>query len=99
MATEIKDFQSITIEDIIEWCKENNQVEWLKAEASKEVEQKTYPKGEDGKVDKKQAPIGTKIVPIPYTTLKTNFVAEFFPDLKGKGKKKDFRTKIKELEL
>ena len=51
MATEIKDFQSITIEDIIEWCKENNQVEWLKAEASKEVEQKIYPKGEDGKVD------------------------------------------------
>ena len=46
-----------------------------------------------------QAPIGTKIVPIPYTSLKTNFVAEFFPDLKGKGKKKDFRTKIKELEV
>lgn len=97
MAKEITDFQHITIEDIIEWCKENNQVEWLKAESRKTVEQKIYPKGENGKVDKKQAPIGSKTVPIPYTTLKNNFIIKFFPSLKGDTKKKDFHAMIEEL--
>lgn len=31
-------YQTMKIEDIIEWCKANNQVEWLKETASK-----TYP--------------------------------------------------------
>lgn len=33
-----------TMEEIIDWCKANNQVAWLKEEASKQVERKVYPK-------------------------------------------------------
>ena len=53
-----------TMEEIIEWCKANNQVAWLKAEASRQVERKVYPKvatvSESGKKswrqDKSQEP-------------------------------------------
>jgi hypothetical protein len=30
-------YQKMTINDIIAWCKANNQVEWLKAEVNKKV--------------------------------------------------------------
>lgn len=36
-------YKTMKIEDIIKWCQENNQIEWLKAEANKEVEFKIYP--------------------------------------------------------
>ena len=29
------DYKNMNIDDIILWCKENNQVEWLKAEAKR----------------------------------------------------------------
>lgn len=31
------DYKTMNINDIIAWCKENNQVEWLKAEINKTV--------------------------------------------------------------
>ena len=37
------DYQHMKIEHIIEWCKENNQVEWLKEAASRTI---TTEKGE-----------------------------------------------------
>ena len=44
-------FKDMDINDIINWCKENNQVAWLKETASKQVEYKVYPKVKVAKVD------------------------------------------------
>ena len=85
-------YLTMKIEDIIKWCQENNQVEWLKKEAAKKVEVKVYPKvkNEKGKMvqDKTQAPIGTKEVNIPYVELKNNFVNKFMPELAPKANAK-----------
>lgn len=31
------DYKTMTFNDIVEWCKENNQVEWLKTEVSRTI--------------------------------------------------------------
>lgn len=31
------EFKTMTIEDIIEWCQENNKTEWLKTYAAKKI--------------------------------------------------------------
>ena len=36
-------FKELNIEDIISWCKANNQIEWLKATSAKQTEYKVYP--------------------------------------------------------
>lgn len=80
-------YEKLTINDVIDWCVENNQVEWLKATAEKEVEIKEYPKKEvtlaDGKVvmraDRKATPT-KKMVKMPFTMLKHEFCKKFFPD-------------------
>lgn len=78
------DYKSMNINDIIDWCKANNQVEWLKAEAAKKVEYKVYPrvKGEDGKlkVDKSQ-PYKVEMRPISFIQIKKNFVDKFMPEI------------------
>ena len=87
------------IEDIIAYCQEHGEVKWLKEVASRMVEQPIYPKAtyitRDGEVkeryDKKQEPIGTETVKIPFTMIKAEFVKKFFPELisgkKTKAKK------------
>lgn len=50
MAENYKKYQ---IQDIIKWCEENNQVEWLKVAATKEVEYKIYPRMKVPKIDEK----------------------------------------------
>ena len=47
------DYKNCTIKDIMAWCKENGQIEWLKAKAAEEVEYKVYPKKKAPKIDKK----------------------------------------------
>lgn len=78
--------KNLKFEELVAWCKENNQVAWLKAlPRTKEV--KVYPKVDkvcsDGKVrqvyDKKQQPIGVKTIGLPYTELKGMFIDKFFP--------------------
>lgn len=94
--------KDMTIEDIIAYCQEHNEIEWLKATASKMTERKVYPrvKGEDGKkhVDKSQAP---KIVkqPISFVELKAEFMDKFAPDERvgDKNKKPSFHTRIANL--
>ena len=51
------DFRHITIEEIIAWCKENNQVEWLKAAAAEKVEVSIYPRNKVAKVDEAGNPV------------------------------------------
>lgn len=84
-------YKTMDINDIISWCKANNEVAWLKAEAAKKVDVKVYPKvkGEDGKLraDKSQ-PYTIEQQPISFMQLKLNFVKKFMPEIAPKGTKK-----------
>ena len=46
------DYKTLSSDDIIEWCKENNQTEWLKKEAAKTTKCKVYPRITVVKTDK-----------------------------------------------
>lgn len=100
MAKEITDFQHLTIDGIIDWCKENNQVEWLKQESQKKFERKIYPKvesiSESGKKSwksDKTKPYTVELTPITFMELKANFLKEFF-DIAPKTKKLNMYEKI-----
>ena len=88
-------YKDMKIEDIIAWCQENNQVEWLKAEAAKKVPYNVYPrvkvKDEEGnvswKVDKSKEP-KIEMRPISFIQLKLSFVEKFLPELAPKAKEK-----------
>lgn len=88
-------YQTMKIEDIINWCKENNEVEWLKATAAKEFECKVYPRvkvvNDEGnivsKVDKNQ-PYTIEKRRITFIQLKQEFVAKFMPEIAPKTKSK-----------
>lgn len=88
-------YQSMKIEDIIKWCQENNQVEWLKAEMEKETECEVYPRKkittEDGKkisvADKTQKPT-IEMRPISFIQVKLDFVEKFMPEIAPKKKEK-----------
>lgn len=94
-------FKSMNIQDIIAWCKENNQVEWLKAEAAKQMPCKVYPKVEkDGKMvaDKSQQPT-IEMRPITFIQIKMDFVNTFMPSIAPQKKeaKPTFYELIKNL--
>lgn len=88
-------FKDMTIQDIIDWCQENGQVEWLKKEATKKVKCEIYPRkkamNDKGKMvsvaDKSQKP-KTELRPISFIQIKTDFVEEFMPELAPKKKAK-----------
>lgn len=94
--------KDMKIEEIIAYCQEHNEVEWLKATAAKKTARKVYPRvvGEDGKkhVDKTQEP---KIVeqPISFVELKAAFMDRFAPDERvgSKNKKPTFHDLIANL--
>ena len=102
--------KDIKIDDIMLWCQENKQVPWLKEIGSTMVEQPIYPTityfdkngKERTKYDKKQEPIGTETVHIPFVTIKYEWVKTFFPELapqpKEKKAKKTLWDRIAELE-
>lgn len=87
MSIENKKFVDIDMPDIIEWCIENDKMEWLN-EANAPKATPIYPMVEytkkDGtkgkKTDKKATPIKT-VEKTPSTVeLKTAFVQKFFPE-------------------
>lgn len=101
------EFKTMTIEDIITWCKANKQVEWLKAEAEKTEIVKRHTgritvieNGKEvSKVDKKSPVVETE-EPISFITLKYNFCEKFMSDIlpkAAKPKKPSFRDIIKGL--
>ena len=87
-------YKDMTIQDIIAWCKENNQVEWLKAEAAKKTTVSLYPRKkvvkEDGKVvsvadkSKEKYQVEQKIT---FIELKYNFCDKFMPEILPKSSK------------
>lgn len=89
------DFKTMSIEDIIAWCKDNNQVEWLKKIAAKKTECKVYPRkkvvNEKGKkvsvADKSQKPTIEKR-PISFVEIKYEFAKKFMPEIMPKAKEK-----------
>ena len=80
-------YNDITIENIIDYCKENGKVDWLKKEAAKTVDYKVYPRvkkvNEDGKTvsvaDKSQKPT-IKKEKISFIQIKKAFCEEFMPE-------------------
>lgn len=73
------DTKNLTLNDIIKYCQEHNEVAWLKATAAKEVPYKVYPRIKvDGKmvVDKSQEP-KVEMRPISFIQLKTEFLTHF----------------------
>lgn len=86
-------FKSMKIEDMIAWCKEHNELEWLLAKTQEKVKKPVYPKvahvSKSGKntmkMDKKQAPIGEAEVDISFVEIKTAFCAKFMPELLPKA--------------
>lgn len=87
-------YQTMKIEDIIQWCKDNNQVNWLKAKAQEKKQYKVYPRKKvevNGKiksvVDKSQAPT-VETRPISFVQLKIDFVNEFMPEIAPEKKDK-----------
>lgn len=84
-------YKTMKIDDIIKWCQDNNQVEWLKATAAQEVTVKQYPKvkNEAGKMvaDKTAKPKYVK-APITFIQIKKAFCEKFMPELLPKAKAK-----------
>ena len=81
-----------TMEEIIEWCKANNQVAWLKAEASRSIERKVYPKVQGisektgrkvWKMDKSQTPTVEYTRP-SFMEIRSAFVDKFISPRKEK---------------
>lgn len=85
------DYKKMNIEDIIAWCKEHGEVEWLKATAAKEVEYKVYPKvkNESGKMvaDKSATPT-IEMRPISFIQIKIAFCEKFMPEIIPHAKEK-----------
>lgn len=85
-------YQDMSIEDIIEWCKANNQVAWLKETASQKVEYKVYPRVKDEKgkwhSDKTATPT-IEMRPISFIQIKIAFVNKFMPEIAPKAQKKE----------
>ena len=89
------DYKTMKIEDIIEWCKANNQVAWLKEIASQKVEYKIYPRvktvDENGKkkyVTNYDAEPKVELRPISFIQIKLAFVEKFMPEIKPEKKEK-----------
>ena len=69
-------YKDMRIEDIIQWCKDNNQVAWLK-----QIANKSYPiLDEEGNVLRTRK--------ITFIELKLAFVREFMPEAAPKAKEK-----------
>lgn len=85
------DYKNMSIEDIITWCQQHNQVSWLKETAAKKMEYKVYPrvKNEEGKlvVDKSAEP-KIEMRPISFIQIKIAFVDKFMPEIAPKKNKK-----------
>jgi tRNA/tmRNA/rRNA uracil-C5-methylase (TrmA/RlmC/RlmD family) len=88
-------YKKMTINDIIAWCKANNQVEWLKAEVNKKTSQKVYPKktiiNADGKKVKradKDQPYTLVEKDITFVQIKKEFAEKFMPEILPVAKEK-----------
>jgi hypothetical protein len=88
------DYLKMKKEDIGNWCLAHGAeaVAWIKAKSAETEVVPAYPKvrNEKGKMveDKTQAPIGTKVVRIQFTTLRRAFCEKYMPEILPKAKPK-----------
>lgn len=106
MAAKKLDYKKMNIDDIILWCKEHGQVDWLKETASKQVTCAVYPKktiidanGKKKTVADKDAKPTFEMRPITFIQIKKAFVEEFMPEImpKAKAKAPTMHERIKNL--
>lgn len=62
-------YKTLTIEMIISWCKQNNQIDWLKAVSNTEVPYKVYPRKKELKLDANGNPVLSKKGKPTYTSV------------------------------
>lgn len=82
-------YRGLTFDDVVEWCKENNQIDWLKAECERLIPvEGTTKKGKPKKARK-----------ISLLEVMKDFVETFRKDLipEEKPKKDTFRDLVKNL--
>ena len=85
------DYKNMTIDDIIDWCVENGQTDWLKRKIKEKKPCKVYPRIKvDGKsvADKSQEPKIEKR-PISFIQVKIDFVDKFMPEIAPEKKVKE----------
>lgn len=82
------DFKSMRIEDIISWCKANNQVAWLKEFAAKQIPYEKYPRKTVIREDGKKVAVADKTQPYTiayrkpsFIEIKMAFVEKFMPEI------------------
>lgn len=96
MATAKLTYEDMTIDDIIKWCQDNNEVAWLKAKAQEQREYKVYPKkvvidektGKEKRKADKSKPYHIEKRPISYIQIKIDFVDKFMPEIAPERKEK-----------
>lgn len=97
-------FKTMNIDDIIDWCQENDKIDWLKREAAKEITVERYTGrvkklDENGKpvlskngkqiwIADKNSPIEKVKQPITFVQLKYSFCEKFMPEIIPAAKKK-----------
>lgn len=88
------DYKKMKLQDVIEWCKANNQIEWLKEVVNRDVEVEVYPEIEvDGKkVINKSATPTIEMRPISFIQVKTEFAKKFMPEILPKKTSKKTAT-------
>lgn len=86
----IETLNDITIDYIIDYCKEHGEVKWLKEIAAQTVDCKVYPRiKKDGKsvADKTQEPKIEKR-PVSFIQIRNAFAEKFMPELAPQRKPK-----------
>lgn len=87
-------YKDINLDYIISYCKEHEEVAWLKKTAAKMVDYKVYPKktilvdGKKKKVADKEQPYTVEKRPISFIQIKMEFVDKFMPEIKPVAKEK-----------
>lgn len=79
----IDNINELTIDDIIDWCSENGEENWLKVIAKKKVDCRIYPRIKvNGKsvADKSQEPKIEKR-PISFIQIRNAFAEKFMPEI------------------
>lgn len=97
----MKKLMQWSIDDIIEWCAANNQLDWLEAESNKKVTHKVYPQVESvskagkksWKLDKSAEPV-LKEEPITFIELRHSFYTKFIDSTPPKTKVLTMQEKI-----
>lgn len=93
------DYRTMKFQEIVDWCKANDQTAWLKEFVTTKVPCKVYPrKTVDGKsvADKTQEP-KTEMRTPSYTMVKQAFATKFMPEIIPEKKKSTMLKIVEEL--